>query len=394
MPHDQSPTQRRPRRSVLRLMDASLPASSQAALPTGLLAYEAYVAEQAANDQFSGTILLAHGGRPVLSRSYGMANKALGLPNGPDTIFGLASMGKIFTGIAACQLAAEGKLDFFATLGTYLDGFAAHIARAATVHQMFTHTSGMGNYMNSPIWQQEAKSWTTPAHEFADTMAVIQQSRLQFTPGTAYSYSNSGYYTLGAIVAQVSGQPLGDYLQTHVFGPAGMTHTGNYTTTQILANSGIAHGYGPTQPDGSRVDLTTAPNQFVSTGGASGAGGGYSSAPDLLSLALALRSGTLLDPTWAALITTGKYPISPTDTSDQPPDPSVMVCYGFEERIVNSHRIFGHGGASPVPGGIATDLSIYADLDWVAVLLSNYYVYTLPYLELEDQILTGGGKRA
>ena len=71
-----------------------------------------------------------------------------------------------------------------------------------------------------------------------------------------------------------------------------------------------------------------------------------------------------------------------------------MVCYGFEERIVSSHRIFGHGGASPVPGGIATDLSIYADLDWVAVLLSNYYVNTLPYLELEDQILTGGGKRA
>jgi CubicO group peptidase (beta-lactamase class C family) len=327
--------------------DADLAASSQTALPAGLLAY------------------------------------------------GLASMGKIFTGIAACQLAAEGKLDFYATLGAYLDGFPAQIASAVTAHQMFTHTSGMGNYMNSPVSQQEARSWTTPAQEFADTMAVIQQSPLQFTSGTAYSYSNSGYYTLGAIVAQVSGQPLGDYLQTHVFGPAGMTHTGNYTTAQILASPGIAHGYGPRQPDGSRVDLTTTPgHQFASTGGASGADGGYSSAPDLRSLALALRRGTLLDPAWAALITTGKYPISPADTSDQPPDPSVMACYGFEERIVNSHRVFGHGGASPVPGGIATDLSIYADLDWVAVLLSNYYVSTFPYLELEDQILTGGGKRA
>jgi CubicO group peptidase (beta-lactamase class C family) len=361
---------------------------------TGLRAYSHFVAQQAAADQFSGTVLLAHRGRPVLARSWGMADKERSIPNRPGTMFGLASLGKIFTGAAIGQLAARGDVDLFATVGTYLDGFPAEIAGTVTVHQMFTHTSGMGNYMNSPVWQREARSWTTPAQEFADTMAIIQQSGLQFTPGTAYSYSNSGYYTLGAIVAQVSGQPFGDYLSTHVFGPAGMTHTGNYTTAQILASRDIAHAYGAPQPDGSRVDLTTAPGQFVSTGGASGAGGGYSSAPDLLGFALALNSGKLIDPGYTEVITTGKYPISPTDTSDQPPDPSVMVCYGFEERVVNNHRIFGHGGASPVPGGIATDLSIYADLDWVAVLLSNYYVNTLPYLELEDQILTSKGARA
>lgn len=360
----------------------------------GLRAYSQFVAQQAARDEFSGTVLLAYRGRPELARSFGMADQERSLANQPTTMFGLASLGKLFTGIAVGQLAAQGAIDFHATVGTYLDGFPAEIAGSVTVHQMFTHTSGMGNYQSSPVWQQEAKIWTTPAQEFADTMAIIQQSPLQFTPGTAYGYSNSGYYTLGAIVAQASGQPLGDYLHTHVFGPAGMTHTGNYTTAQVLASPDIAHAYGPLQPDGSRVDLTTAPGQFVSTGGASGAGGGYSSAPDLLSLALALRSGTLLDPAWVALVTTGKYPISPTDVSDQPPDPCVMVCYGFEERVAGSHRIFGHGGASPVPGGIATDLSIYADLDWVGVLLSNYYVNTLPYLELEDQILTGGGKRA
>jgi CubicO group peptidase (beta-lactamase class C family) len=367
---------------------------SRRSAASGLRAYSQFVAQQAADDQFSGSVLLAYRGRPELARSFGWADQARSIANKPATMFGLASLGKLFTGIAVGQLAAQGAIDFLATVGTYLDGFPAGIAGSVTVHQMFTHTSGLGNYMNDPAWQQEARSWTTPAQEFADTMAVIEQSQLQFTPGTAYSYSNSGYYTLGAIVAQVSGQPLGDYLQAHVFGPAGLTHTGNYTTAQILANRDIAHAYGPLQADGSRVDLTTAPGQFVSTGGASGAGGGYSSAPDLLSLALALQSGKLLDPTWARLITTGKYPISPTDTSDQPPDQSVMVCYGFEERIAAGHRIFGHGGASPLPGGIATDLSVYADLDWVAVLLSNYYVNTLPYLELEDQILTGGGKRA
>jgi CubicO group peptidase (beta-lactamase class C family) len=363
------------------------PGVSGARDAVGLLAFERYVAEQAANDQFSGTILLAHGGRPVLSRSYGMADKALGILNGPGTIFGLASLGKIFTGIAACQLAAEGKLDLYATLGTYLDGFPAQIAGTVTVHQLFTHTSGVGNYQSSPVWQQEAKTWVTPEQEFADTMAAIRQSPLLFAPGTAYGYSNSGYYTLGAIVAQVSGMSFGDYVRARILGPAGMTSTNYYTTAQERSNPDIAHAYGPRQPDGSRVDLTTQAGQIIDTGGGGGAGGGSSSAPDLLRLALALRDGTLMNAAYTKVVTHGKYPLSPGDLSDQPPSQSIMSGYGFEERTVGAHRIFGHGGAAPLPGGIATDLSIYADLDWVAVLLSNYYVNTVPYLQLEDQAI-------
>jgi len=361
---------------------------------SGLLAYEKFVAGQAASDQFSGTILVAQAGRPVLSRSYGMADKALGIPNGPGTIFGLASLGKIFTGIAACQLAAEGRLNFYATLGTYLDGFPADTAGTVTVDQMFTHTSGMGNYQSSPLWQQQAKTWTTPEQEFADTMAAITQSPLLFTPGTAYGYSNSGYYTLGAIVAQVSGMAFGDYVRAHIFGPAGMTSTNYYTSAQERSNPRVAHAYGPRQPDGSRADLTTAPGQIVDTGGGAGAGGGSSSAPDLLRLALALGDGTLMNAAYAKVATHGKYPLSPSDLSDQPPSQNIMSGYGFEERTVGSHRIFGHGGAAPLPGGIATDLSIYADLNWVAVLLSNYYVNTVPYLQLEDQAITGQRSRS
>ena len=413
MTDHQRPARQRSRRSVLGLMStaslgiagtfairdvarpgATLPrdaadvATSSPDTPfTGLRAYEEFVAEQAAQDQFSGTILLAHRGRTVLARSYGMADKELGIPNRPGTIFNIASLSKIFTGIAACQLAAEGKIDFYATLGTYLDGFPAQIAGTVTVYQMFTHTSGMGNYQASPLWQHEAKTWTTPRQEFADTMAVIRQSPLLFTPGTAYGYSNSGYYTLGAIVAQVSGQPFGDYVRARIFGPAGMSHTNYYTTAQILANPGIAHAYGPLQPDGSRFDLTTQPGQIINTGGGGGAGGGMSSAPDLLNLALALANGTLVNPAFSEVLTHGKYPLSPGDLSDQPPGQSIMSGYGFEERIVGNHRIFGHGGAAP-PGGIATDLSIYADLDWTGILLSNYYVNTRPYLQLEDQVLT------
>ena len=94
-----------------------------------------------------------------------------------------------------------------------------------------------------------------------------------------------------------------------------------------------------------------------------------------------------MDAAYTQVASSGKYPLTASDLSDQPRR-SVMSGYGFEQRIVNGHRIFGHGGAAPVPGGIATDLSIYPDLDWVSVVLSNYYIDTIPYLELVDQLLT------
>jgi len=361
--------------------------SSSGPVPPSLRPYAEFVSQQAARDQFSGTVLLAHRGRPVLVRSFGMADKSRSLPNRVNTIFALASLGKVFAGIAACQLAARGLIDFSATLGAYLDGFPTEIADMVTVHQMLVHTSGMGNYQSSRVWQQQARTWSTPAQEFEDTMAAIRQSPLLFTPGSRYSYSNSGYYTVGAIAAQVAGQPFGDYVRANVFGPAHMTSTNYYTTAQKLANPDIAHAYGPVQADGSRPDLTTAAGGLVDTGGGGGSGGGSASALDLLALARTLQANRLMDAAYTQVASSGKYPLTASDLSDQPRR-SVMSGYGFEQRIVNGHRIFGHGGAAPVPGGIATDLSIYPDLDWVSVLLSNYYIDTIPYLELADQLLT------
>jgi hypothetical protein len=171
-----------------------------------------------------------------------------------------------------------------------------------------------------------------------------------------------------------------------------MTSTDYLTTAQELADPGVAHAYGPPQPDGSRVDLTARSGGIVATGGGGGAGGGSSSALDLLGLAQTLRANRLMNEAYTQLVSSGKYPLTAGDLSDQPRQ-NVMSGYGFEQRIVSGHRIVGHGGAAPVPGGIAVDLSIYADLDWVSVLLSNYYIDTIPYLQLADRLLTGAGAR-
>jgi CubicO group peptidase (beta-lactamase class C family) len=341
--------------------------------------FERFVSQRAAQDQFSGNVLLAYRGRPVLIRSYGMANKQLSIPNDADTIFNLASVTKCFTSIAIAQLVQQERVAFYETLGTYLDGFPAEIANTVTVHQLLTHTSGMGDYSNSPAVQSGKKEWNSAAETMDGVMAIIRQSPLLFAPGTRYGYSNSGFFVLGAIVEQVSGQSYFDYIRQHVFAPAEMTRSDFYTRPQVLSCDDIAHPYW-TQQSGDRADFTMS-EHFGFIGGP--ADGAYSTVSDLLSFAGALRAGRLLGPSFTELITGSKVVLSP---SDPPVDPNRTRFYGYGYRntFVENERVFGHSGSGP---GRATNLDIYPELDWVAVVLSNYDTPVAPVVQLERQLI-------
>jgi CubicO group peptidase (beta-lactamase class C family) len=363
----------------------------RALLPGG--AFDHMLARLTAQDQFSGTVLLTCRDRPVLARAYGMADKEKGIPNRVDTIFALASVTKLFTAAAVIQLAGQGKVELYQTLGTYLDGFPAQIAGTVTVHQLLTHTSGMGNFLGDPGFLNEESTWTSAAETTGGIMAIIRQSPLLFTPGTQYSYSNSGYATLGAIAAQVSGQSYYDYVREHIFARAGMTRSGFYTKPQWLTDPDIAHPYGTPggksnpQPGGPITDLT-GEEDFIGNP----AGNAFSTAPDMARFARALTGGGLLSPAWADLMTSGKVPYAPQ--RNRPPSQLDMVGYGPEIRVVNDQIIFGHTGGAD---GETTDIGIYPGLDWVTVMLSNYTITSqmesiLPWL---DQLITQhGGPRA
>jgi CubicO group peptidase (beta-lactamase class C family) len=332
-------------------------------------AFDRLIAQLAARDQFSGTVLLSRHGVPVLSRSYGMADRQRGVPNGPDTIYALASDGKPFTGVAVTQLAQQGKIDFAAPLGTYLDGFPAAIADTVTVHQLLTHTSGMGDYLGSAAWQTQSPNFTSAAQEFDAGLDIVRAEPLSFPPGSSYRYSNSGYFTLGAIVARVSGLSYYDYVRRNVFGRAAMSSAGFYPKPQREADPRFAHPYA-TQPNGQRVDVS-ANEPFVGTP----SGDACASAPDLVAFGHALVGAHLLDQAYTDLMTGAKVP--------SPAGP--FQAYGILNAIVNDHTVLLHGGGSP---GEATNISIYPDLGWVAVLLCNYDVDLRPVLRLQDQLIT------
>lgn len=347
-------------------------------LPGG--AYDQYLSAMAAKDQFSGTVLLACAGRPVLTRSFGWADQARNIPNQTSTLFNLESVTKIFTAVAVAQLAAQGKIDFFGTLGSYLDAFPAQIADSVTIHQLLTHTAGMDEYTASPTFINEWQTWNTPAEVFDGTMDAITTMQLISTPGTGYRYSNTGFYVLGAIVAQVSGQSYYDYMRQHVFAAAGMTSTDFHTIPELLASRDIAHPY-ITTADGQHTDVV---GQGPYIGGPDE--GAYSSGPDLLAFSRALNDGTLLTPAFAELMLSGKYPVA--QATGEPAAQSISIGYGVENLIANNERVFGHPGGGP---GGNTDLNIYPGLGWFAAVLGNYNFDVASLLQVQNQLITQQG---
>src|SRR5215831_5236974 len=371
----------------LFLADSAAAGAEPSRVPGGLLPggeYDKFVAAQAAADQFSGNIMLAHQGHPILTRSYGMADKQRLIPNGPDTIFDLESITKTFTAVAAAQLVQQGRVGLYEKLGTYFDGFPDDIAKTVTVHQLLTHTSGIGihghDFSDTPEFFSEYLSWNSAQEVMDGVMAIIRKSPLAFTPGTKNGYSNSGMFVAGALVAQVSGQSYYDYVRQHVFTPAGMTSTDFYTRPQVRSSSRFAHAY-LTQPSGDKLDFTESDNfGFIGTP----VNGAYSTVSDLLRYAEALRTGTLLSPSFSALITGAKVALSP---SDLPPDPDPHRFYGcgFRVSIRNNHDVFGHSGSG---GGTTTNLDIYSDLNWVGVILSNYSTSIASMVDLERKLVS------
>ena len=187
-------------------------------------------------DGFSGTVLVARNGKPIVSKGYGMANIELGVPNAPQTVFRLGSVTKQFTAMAIMMLAERGKLSVSDPICKYLPDCPA-AWQPITVRNLLTHTSGIPNYTSFPDF---AKTTISPITN-AEMNGLLKDKPLEFAPGEKFAYTNSGYYVLGEIIEKVSGKTYADFLQENIFTPLGMKQTGYDNPLQIIKNR--AAGY-------------------------------------------------------------------------------------------------------------------------------------------------------
>jgi CubicO group peptidase (beta-lactamase class C family) len=165
---------------------------------------------------FSGTVLMAKDGKIILNRGYGLADRERNRSNTAETVFAIGSLTKQFTAAAILQLEAQGKLSTQDLVSKHLGDFPEDKS-AITLHHLLTHTSGLIS---------DGANAKLPLENRDEYIEVVKRTKLRSAPGEKFNYSNVGYNLLAAIVEKVSGATFEDYLQQHVFKPAGMKNTG------------------------------------------------------------------------------------------------------------------------------------------------------------------------
>jgi CubicO group peptidase (beta-lactamase class C family) len=166
---------------------------------------------------------VARGGREILVRAYGMADLEHDIAATPATIYEAGSVSKQFTAAAIVILAQQGKLSLDDDVRKYIPEVPGY-GTPITIRHLLTHTSGLrdwGSVESIAGWPRGLRAYTH-AHVLD---IVSRQSALNYPPGAAYSYTNTGFNLLVMIVDRVSGMPFAEFTAKNLFGPIGMHST-------------------------------------------------------------------------------------------------------------------------------------------------------------------------
>ncbi|ACU64178.1 serine hydrolase [Chitinophaga pinensis] len=171
--------------------------------------------------KFNGTVLVTQKGNILLDKAYGYQRTADSIRNETGTIFQLGSVTKQFTATVILKLAEEHKLSIQDKLSKYFPDYPK--GDSITIENLLTHTSGIFNYTNDKDFMD--KEVSNPASR-EKIMALFKDKPLNFSPGTKWDYSNSGYSMLGYIIEKVTGKPYEQVVRKYIFTPLHMDHTG------------------------------------------------------------------------------------------------------------------------------------------------------------------------
>jgi CubicO group peptidase (beta-lactamase class C family) len=295
--------------------------------------------EMEENHIVGAAVSVVKDGKLFFAKGYGYADVEKGIPVDADrTLFGIGSVGKLFTWTAVMQLVEEGKLDLDADINTYLDFLIPDTyPQPITLKHLMTHTSGFENrLLDSVVYDPNdlvsARDW----------LVTHMHARVR-PPGEAAGYSNFNAMLAGYIVARVSGQRYEQYIQEHIFNPLGMRHSTAqspmppdlraYASVGYTYANGAFHAFPPytaqpaALPSGMHHATVTDMARFMI---AHLQNGRYSDAD--ISDARILRNTTALQ-MHSTLYT---------------PDPNLLgTKYGFFDFSDNGQRTLGHSGELP-----------------------------------------------
>ncbi len=171
-------------------------------------------------DAPGATIIVVREGNTMFRKAYGMADLDAKRALTPDMVLRLGSITKQFTATAILLLQEQGKLSLNDDIRQHLPDFPDK-GKIITIEHRLTHTAGIPSYTSAPDYPARMAREESPAA----MIARFKDLPLEFAPGEWFSYSNSGYFLLGAIIEKLGGVRYADFLADHVFEPLGMKHT-------------------------------------------------------------------------------------------------------------------------------------------------------------------------
>jgi CubicO group peptidase (beta-lactamase class C family) len=289
---------------------------------------------------FEGSVLIGHQGEILLREGYGFADRDAAVPNTSHTKFRIGSITKQFTAASILLLQERGQLQASDLVCAYINNCPG-AWQAITIHHLLTHTSGIPNYTDISEILQNILSGTPSPEELINSFSGLP---LDFVPGSTWSYSNSGYATLGLIIENVSGTSYEGFLRDNILTPLSMMASG---ITADENESEFATGY-----DGIELALP-APLSAAYAAGAM-----YSTVEDLYWWDRALYTDVLLSDEQRAQMF---EPHAQTDEES-------WYGYGWRIETISGRKHISHGGGI---FGFVSYISRYPEEELTIILLMN-----------------------
>ena len=286
--------------------------------------------------------LWAKNGKAITSGAKGKADREKGIDNTLNTRFRIGSMNKMFTAVATLQLVEHGKLSLDDMIGKILPDYPnTNVASKVKVRHLLSHTGGTGD-----IFGPQFEAHRLELKTLQDYVKLYGERDLQFEPGTKWEYSNYGFLLLGVLIEKVSGKSYYDFVAENIYKVAGMTNSGSEPESVAVANR--SKGY-------MRDQFEMVSNEPTLPWRGTSAGGGYTTAADLMRFAGALMSNKLLKAETLAeatrpQFTTGAYG------------------FGFQIGRPDEARTYGHGGGAQ---GMNAILRVYPESGQSVIVLCN-----------------------
>ena len=322
-------------------VDQTIPAAAPEPVDT-------FVEQMMAEKHIPGlTLAVVQDGKLIKTQGYGYLNRDLNVHARPSSVFPIASVSKPFTATAIMLLVQAGQIELDAPISTYLSDTPAHWENI-TVRHLLTHTAGL----SESVYANRLRTIRT----LSGFQTQASKAPLDFPPGEAWAYSNTGYNLAARIIETVSGQPFETFMESRIFKPVGMDSTDVVRDSYDFSNRATGYFWNGRQlqphPFDRLLSAKLVPVVY-------GEGSMTSAVTDLARWETALQKGELLAPEFQAEM---QQPVVMNS------DRQFKYGLGWFIDSVNGHRMVSHGGNI---WGFSTSIARFPDDRLTVILLAN-----------------------